>query len=215
MKFRFQPEKSPRVPHHLAGAEIVFEDLGVVLTGLAIWARKDGKAGLFVTFPAQRGKDGSEARYFDYVRSLDETGAWTPWIVGPAYEQAGDFSPDSRWIAYTSDVSGRVEVYVAPLEGGPAAAQWQMSSAGGSEPKFSPDGRTLYYRSAAFQWMAVSVRLMPGKVEAGVPKALFAMPPLELPYLRNLMDVMPDGSGFLTIHPVSTSALSIRVRTGK
>ena len=74
MKFRFQAEKSPRVPHRLASAEIVFEDLGVVLTGLAIWTRKDGKAGLFVTFPAQRGKDGSEARYFDYVRSLDEQG---------------------------------------------------------------------------------------------------------------------------------------------
>lgn len=75
MKFRFQPEKSPRVSHRLASAEIVFDDLGVLLTGLAIWARKDGKTGLFVTFPAQRGKEGSEARYFDYVRSLDEKGA--------------------------------------------------------------------------------------------------------------------------------------------
>ena len=74
MKFRFQPESNPRVPHRLAGAEIVFEDLGVLLRGLAIWARKDGKAGLFVTFPAQRAKDGSEVRYFDYVRALDEKG---------------------------------------------------------------------------------------------------------------------------------------------
>jgi hypothetical protein len=74
MKFRFEVESNAGVPHRLASAEIVFEDLGVVITGLAVWARKDRKPGLSVTFPAQRTGEGTEVRYFDYIRSLDEKG---------------------------------------------------------------------------------------------------------------------------------------------
>ena len=156
-----------------------------------------------------------ENRYDLYLRSLDAAGKWTPWVFGPANERAGAFSPDSRWIVYTSDDSGRVEVYVAPVEGGPAAHRWPISSGGGFEPQFSADGKTIYYRSAAFAWTAVDVRFDAGKVNAGTPKTLFPMPPLDLPYLRNLMAVLQGGSGFMTIHPPSTKAMSIRVRTGK
>ena len=156
-----------------------------------------------------------ENRYDLYLRSLDAAGKWTPWVFGPAIERAGAFSPDSRWIVYTSDDSGRVEVYVAPVEGGPAANRWPISSGGGFEPRFSADGKTIYYRSAAFAWTAVDVRFDAGKVNAGTPKTLFPMPQIDLPYLRNLMAILPGGSGFMTIHPPSTKAMSIRVRTGK
>src|SRR5262245_56382865 len=74
MKFRFQVESNARIPHRLASAEIVLEELGIVVTGLAVWARKDGQPGLSVTFPAQRTGEGGEARYYDYIRSLDEKG---------------------------------------------------------------------------------------------------------------------------------------------
>jgi len=74
MKFRFELESNARLPHRLASAEIVLEDLEVVITGLALWARKDGRPGLSVTFPAQRTVEGTEVRYFDYIRSLDEKG---------------------------------------------------------------------------------------------------------------------------------------------
>jgi Tol biopolymer transport system component len=156
-----------------------------------------------------------ENRYDLYLRSLDAAGKWTAWASSPANEASGAFSPDSRWIVYTSDDSGRSEVYVAPVEGGPAAHRWPISSAGGFEPRFSADGKTIYYRSAAFDWTAVEVRLDPGKVDAGTPKKLFPMPAIDLPYLRNLMALLPGGSGFMTIHPPSTKPTSIRVRTGK
>ncbi len=151
-----------------------------------------------------------------FLRPIDGSGdAWTGWATGPADEASGTFSPDSRWIAYSSDASGRAEVYVSPLEGGPSAERWQISSGGGVEPRFSPDGRTIYYRSPTFDWMAVDVRMTGQAVEAGAPRVLFAMPVIELPYLRNVMDVLPDGSGFVTIHPASSDVLSIRVRTGR
>jgi eukaryotic-like serine/threonine-protein kinase len=156
-----------------------------------------------------------ENRYDLYLRSLDGAGKWTPWAVGPANKRAGAFSPDSRWIAYTSDDSGSVEVYVAPVEGGPTARRLPISSGGGFEPRFSTDGKTIYYRSAAFAWTAVEVQLNAGKVEAGTPKTLFLMPPIDLPFLRNLMAILPGGSGFMTIHPTSAKGTSIRVRTGK
>lgn len=157
----------------------------------------------------------AENRYDLFLRSLDAAGKWTAWAFGPASEAAGAFSPDSQWIVYTSDDSGRVEVYVAPLEGGPAAHRWPISSGGGFEPRFSADEKTIYYRSASFEWTAVDVRLDPRKVEAGAPRRLFPIPAIDLPYLRNLMAPLPGGLGFMTIQPPPTKAMSIRVRTGK
>jgi Tol biopolymer transport system component len=155
-------------------------------------------------------------RQYDlYLRSLTGEARWTPWLSGPPQEDGGAFSPDSKWIAYVSNTSGRPEVYMAPLEGGPSAGRWPISSAGGSEPRFSPDGKTLYYRSPAFEWMAAPVNVTAGRVEAGTPKAFFSIPQLELPFQRNLVDVLPDGTGFLTLQPASTSPRAIRIRTGR
>jgi eukaryotic-like serine/threonine-protein kinase len=150
-----------------------------------------------------------------YLRSLDAAGKWTPWSVGPADEGFATFSPDSKWVAYTSDASGKTEVYLAPVDGGPTVHRWPVSSGAGYEPRFSPDGKTVYYRSSALEWMAVDVRFSAGKLEAGTPKPLFALPSIDWPYMRNVIDVLPNGSGFMTVHPPSTAALSIRVRTGK
>ena len=157
----------------------------------------------------------AENRFDLYLRSVDAAGQWKTWASSPAAEAAATFSPDSRWIVYTSDESGRVEVYVAPVEGGPAVQHWQISFGGGFEPRFSHDGKTIYYRSAAFQWTAVEVRLNAGKVEAGTPKPLFTMPAIDLPYVRNLMALIPGGAGYITIHPLSTRVMSIHVRTEK
>jgi Tol biopolymer transport system component len=120
-------------------------------------------------------------------------------------------------MAYVSDASGQPETYVAPVDGGPAAHRWPISSGGGLEPRFSPDGKVLYYRSPTFDWMAVDVRLARDTVEAGTPRKLFSVPATEFPYLRNMMDVVPDGSGFLTVRPsdAQLSSSFIRVRTGR
>ena len=109
-------------------------------------------------------------------------------LATPASESAPAFSPDGRWIAYTSDVSGAQEVYVSPFPGpGP---RHSVSVAGGTEPKWSRDGRELFYRRGD-QIMAVGVVTTPD-FSAGAPRQLFDASAYDLSQLGN-WDVGPDG----------------------
>ncbi len=67
----------------------------------------------------------------------------------------GRFSPDGRWMAYTSDESGRAEVYVTPFP--EATSKWQVSAAGGTSARWRRDGRELYYLAADAKLMAAEV----------------------------------------------------------
>src|SRR5256885_14544622 len=59
-------------------------------------------------------------------------------------EGAASFSPDGRWLAYTSNESGRPEVYVQPFPG--PGGKWQISTEGGAEPLWNHNSRELFYR---------------------------------------------------------------------
>ena len=88
-----------------------------------------------------------------------------PFLVTQADETFGQFSPDGKWIAYSSDESGPREVYVqgfAP-DRVPAAAggKWKISTAGGDKPRWRRDGTELYYIARDRKLMAVPVRLGP------------------------------------------------------
>jgi len=94
------------------------------------------------------------------------------------------FSPDSRWLAFVSDESGQPEVHVAAFPGpGP---NWMISSGGGSLPKWSPDGRELYYVQDD-QFFAVEVEL-DEQLRLGKSEALF-----ESDRLLDSYSVAPDG----------------------
>ena len=80
-----------------------------------------------------------------------------------------NFSPDGRFIAYTSNESGRFEVYVQTLP--PPARKWPISVNGGYEPRWRADGRELYYLADDRKLMAVPVSS--GAVPFGVPRPLF------------------------------------------
>lgn len=79
-------------------------------------------------------------------------------------------SPDGRWLAYNSNESKRLEVYVIsfPVKGG----KWQISTNGGGQPFWSPGGRELYFYSADRKIMAVDIQ-SGAKFSAGVPHSLF------------------------------------------
>jgi len=109
-----------------------------------------------------------------------------------AAEVMGRFSPDGRWLAYTSDESGRPEVYVQPFPG--HGGKWQISTAGGGQPVWNRNGKELFYASADNKLMAVEVKADSG-FEAGTPRALFDV------HLKSIngwkYDISPDGQRFL------------------
>ena len=110
-------------------------------------------------------------------------------------ERHGRLSPDGRDLAYSSDVSGRLEVYVKRLDEG--AAVVQVSTGGGSHPRWRADGLELFYLSPMGVVSAVPVVPSP-TFTAGPPVPLFdARPPLPLVFLDTLYDVSPDGQRFL------------------
>src|SRR6202521_6104920 len=65
----------------------------------------------------------------------------------PFNERDGVFSPDGRWIAYTSNESGTRELYVRPFPG--PGGKWQISDGGALYPRWPASGRTLFYESPA------------------------------------------------------------------
>jgi Tol biopolymer transport system component len=97
-----------------------------------------------------------------------------PYIRAPYNQTSGRFSPDTRWVAYQSDESGRSEVYVQsfpePHEKVP------ISTAGGRNPEWGPGGRELFYVSPDAKLMAVTMKLGAGSVEPSLPRELFALP---------------------------------------
>jgi eukaryotic-like serine/threonine-protein kinase len=118
-----------------------------------------------------------------------------PFLQTKFREWRARFSPDGRWVAYDSNEAGGWQVFVRPYPGpGP---RWQISVNWGIEPRWSRNGRELFYRSGAMA--VVDVETKP-TFHAGRPRALF-----EEQYLRseegNDYDVAPDGTRFLMIKP--------------
>jgi Tol biopolymer transport system component len=118
-----------------------------------------------------------------------------PFLRTPFDETEPRFSPDGRWLTYISDESGRYEIYVQPYPG--PGGKWQISTEGGTEPMWNPNGRELFYRSGG-KMMAVDIATQPG-FTAGTPRMLFegGYEPAPVPITN--YDVSPDGQRFLMI----------------
>lgn len=89
-----------------------------------------------------------------------------PILMTPFTEGQGQLSPDGRWIAYRSSKSGRPEVYVQPFP--PSGGKWQISTAGGHEPRWRRDGKELFY-TLGQKILAVPVKTEGATFEAGIP----------------------------------------------
>jgi Tol biopolymer transport system component len=96
-------------------------------------------------------------------------------VVQTAFDEAaGQFSPDGRWLAYQSNESGPVEVYVRSFPG--PGGKWQVSMAGGNQPRWRPDGKELFYVAPDGRLMAVPIGVGTDKqtLETSPPVPLFA-----------------------------------------
>jgi serine/threonine-protein kinase len=125
-----------------------------------------------------------------------------PFLKTPHGEAAPRFSPDGRWLAYVSDESGRYEVYVQPYPG--PGGKYQISTDGGTEPVWNPNGKELFYRSGD-KMMAVDISTQ-GGFSAGKSKMLFQGPYLPTVGTFPLYDVSPDGQRFLMLKPIEQTA---------
>jgi serine/threonine-protein kinase len=126
------------------------------------------------------------------ILALDLRDSTTVTVAATQFEETGpELSPDGRWIAFASARSGRKEVYVRPFPD-VERGQWQVSADGGSEPRWSADGRELFFWNARGEMVAASVALAPVFAVTG-RTVLFGGN-----WLRNddshFFDVLPDGS---------------------
>jgi dipeptidyl aminopeptidase/acylaminoacyl peptidase len=113
-----------------------------------------------------------------------------PFVQSPFTEFHGQFSPDGRSLAFTSNEAGRDDVYVQNLSD--AGTRRLVSIAGGSYPRWGPGGRELWYRASDGRLMRVPVRMAGSSIELGPPTATLRLtdPPGVHPYPY---DVAPDG----------------------
>jgi Tol biopolymer transport system component len=113
-------------------------------------------------------------------------------VSGPFASFHANVSPDGRWLAYVSDESGQLIVYVRPFPDG--EGRYQVSPAFGTEPRFSRDGRELFYRSGNAIY---AVAIEPGPTfKAGRPQLLFDR--VATGALVSAYAPSPDGRRFFT-----------------
>jgi serine/threonine-protein kinase len=125
-------------------------------------------------------------------------------------EKNATLSPDGKWMAFESDLSGRVEVYVRPFPD-VDAGQWPVSTTGGDEPVWSATGTEIFYRSLADTMMSVPVSTARGFV-ADKPVPLFDAAPYSFGGLGRNYDVTRDGQRFIMVKDVvKTSGRSLPI----
>ena len=138
-----------------------------------------------------------------------------PFLNSTFYEGVGTFSPDGHWVAYASDESGRAEIYVRPFPG--PGGQWQVSTAGGKDPRWRPDGTALYYIAPDSRLMAAPIASSGTVLQPGLPTALFqpriAFGGTVVVGTRQQYDVAPDGRFLINVNADESTAAPITVIT--
>jgi Tol biopolymer transport system component len=150
-----------------------------------------------------------DGRHLVYFSQGAET-AWDIWalpmqgdkkpfpVVKTRFVELGpSLSPDGRFVAYFSNESGRMEVYVQEFP--EPQSKWQVSTNGGNEPFWRADGKEIYYRAPDNSLMAVPVESL-DPFTVGAPKALFQARTASAT-VRAHYRVSPDGQRFLVLTP--------------
>jgi len=116
-----------------------------------------------VDYPASMAADGDtiitqrstqETSFDIFTLSLRNPSNVQPLVKTPAYEGGARISPDGKWLLYVSNESGQNEIYVRPFPG--SGRRWQVSTTGGTQAVWNPNGRELFYRDGD-KMMAVDV----------------------------------------------------------
>jgi dipeptidyl aminopeptidase/acylaminoacyl peptidase len=169
-----------------------------------LWVLDWSRDGRFILYAASDPKTKVDLWY------LPTAGDRKPvqWLQTEFNETQGQFSPDGRWVAYTSDESGAEQIYVRPF---PASGRkWPISNSGGWQPRWSGDGKELFYVTPDRRLMVAAIRAG-SDFEASVPHPLFSTTILQVAQnLIFLYDVTADGRRFL-INTVPAGGVSSAV----
>jgi serine/threonine-protein kinase len=142
-----------------------------------------------------------------------KAGVPAPFLRTPSTEGGAMFSPDGRWLAYTSDESGSNQVYVRPFRPGMSSqsgSKTQISTKGGIWPMWSQNGRELFYISDDRRIMVASYAtkddlFLPNRPALWCPFQVMA-PPATLRMATSSVDLAPDGKRFAVLVPADTEA---------
>jgi serine/threonine-protein kinase len=119
----------------------------------------------------------------------------------------GQFSPDDRLIAYCSDETGQFEIYLKKFPD--TGEKWLVSDSGGSEPRWSKDGKLLFYRNDN---RIMRVSITGGKdLDYGKAELVFEGSYPKSPFVITNFDINHDGSEFLMLQSVNAGEQEIRV----
>jgi hypothetical protein len=130
-----------------------------------------------------------------------------PYLRTTFNEDMGQFSPDTRWVAFQSDESGRYEVYIATFP--EPRGKVRISTGGGVMPEWGAGGRELFYISPDSMLMSVSLKPGTGSLEPSAPHALFPLLVIDTdvsPY-----DAARDGQRFLVLETAEHAAQPLTV----
>ncbi len=181
------------------------------------WQKADGSGGLErlttgqnSNFPVSWSPDGQVLAFVE-VNPTTQRDLWVlrmddrktePFLKTKFDESVARFSPDGHWLAYISNELGRYEIYVQPYPG--PGGKWLISTEGGTEPAWNPNGREIFYRNGD-KMMAVDIATEPS-FAVGKPHVLFAGPYEPSPATSPNYDVSPDGQRFLMLKPSEQEA---------
>jgi serine/threonine protein kinase len=137
-----------------------------------------------------------------WAKRLDSTDAPFPILRSPNQDLNGEFAPNGEWFAYQSNESGRYEVSLRKF--GSSGPTIQISSDGGTQPRWRHDGRELFYLALDRQLMAVPVTFSPNghDVKVGTPSRLFQTRIGGPNTLQGEYLASPDGQRFLMDAPI-------------
>ena len=168
-----------------------------------VFAASESRDGRYAFFSIQDAKTSFDIYFMDLAgdRKL------LPVLNTPYAERDPKLSPDNKWLAYTSDENGALELYITPFpEGG---SKWQVSSGGvvktdanANAEDWAPDGKSLYYRYGDKVYV-VEVRTDGSKPEFSAPKEL-----MTIPQGVDLISILPDGKRILAIRSVGQRSAS-------
>ena len=177
-------------------------------TAAELLLRAGGRAGA-TTFPADYASDGRFLLYWSRRPQtrvdtwlLPLTGDRTPRpLLASEYDDTGtQLSPDGRWLAYRSDVSGTYEIYLQSFtaDGHAGPAKIRVTQQGGAQPRFRGDSRELFYLAPDGTMMSVELEPQGDAIRASTPKALFQTRVLPAGAAASFeYDVTADGQRFL------------------